>query len=137
MNQLINIVNRFIAKSADPIRDQQIAYIPRLINDQIDYIINYYILDGKRVPMNPSKQIFIKLKYLKFVSMNHRKYIKYNSGVFDMQDLVDKHIILPFIVFINGYFVPWEFINIVIDNDNYHLIINGNTSTHYASLCRN
>ena len=67
MNHIIETITNYKTKSADPIRDQQVAYIPRLADDMIDYVIPYYILEGRRVIANITNQMFVKLRYLKFV----------------------------------------------------------------------
>lgn len=137
MKHLIETVNRYKAKSADPIRDQQVAYIPRIQTDQIDYITSFYILEGKRIPVNITNQLFVKLKYLNYRSIGIRKFLQYRSGVFSMNDLVNGKIIIPFMVFINGWFIPWEYISIAIDCDMYHLIIDGSTDSHIEYMCKN
>ena len=137
MNSMIRTINRYKAKSADPIRDQQIAYIPRLQDDQIDYTVSHYIIEGKRFPVNITNQLFIKLRYLKFRSINVQKFLKYRSGKFSMQKLVDDKIIMPFMIFINGRFIPWEYISIIIDGDNYHIVIDGSSDNQIALMCRN
>ena len=137
MKHLIETVNRYKAKSADPIRDQQVAYIPRIQTDQIDFITSFYILEGKRIPVNITNQLFVKLKYLDYRSISIRKFLQYRSGVYNMHDLVNNKIIIPFMVFINGWFVPWEYLQIAIDSDIHHLIINGATNDHIARMCKN
>lgn len=136
MNSIIQTVNRYKAKSADPIRDQQVAYIPRIQDDQVDYTVSHYVIGGKRIPVNITNQLFIKLKYLKFRSIGIQKFLKYRSGEFAMQQLVDDKIIMPFMLFINGRFVPWEYITIAIDGDNYHIAIDGSSNVQLALMCR-
>lgn len=137
MNNIIDTITKYKTKSADPIRDQQIAYIPRLEPDQIEYTTRYYILEGQRIVSDISNQLFIKLRYLKFRPLDKQKMFEYKSGVFDIDDLVNDGIITPFILFINGYFIPWELISVAIDNNNYHIIINAGSNEHYIDLCQN
>lgn len=134
MNHIIETITNYKTKSADPIRDQQVAYIPRLVDDMIDYVIPYYILEGRRVIANVTNQMFVKLRYLKFVSMPPSRMLQYRHSINSMIDLVNNNIIIPFIVFINGYFIPWEYINIVMDADNYYIVFNGNQDKYYADL---
>lgn len=137
MNRVIDTINLYKTKSADPIRDQQTAYIPRIQNNQIDYTTSFYILDGKRIPVNITNQLFVKLKFLDFRSISIRRMSRYRSGVFKMVDLINDKVIIPFMLFINGAFIPWEYINIVIDSDIYHLIIDGSTNNHISNMCKN
>ena len=137
MNSIIQTINRYKAKSADPIRDQQVAYIPRIQDDQVDYIVSHYTIGGKRIPVNITNQLFIKLKYLKFRSISVRRFLKYRSGEFSMQKLVDDKIIMPFMLFINGRFIPWEYMTIVIDEGNYHITVDGSLNGQVALICRN
>lgn len=136
MNPIIQTVNRYKAKSADPIRDQQVAYIPRLQDDQIDYTVSHYNIGGKRIPVNITNQLFIKLRYLKFRSISIQKFLKYRSGEFNMQKLVDDKIIIPFMLFINGRFVPWEYMTIAIDGDNYYISVDGSSNGQLAVMCK-
>lgn len=134
MNHIIEAITSYKTKSADPIRDQQVAYIPRLANDMIDYVAPCYYLNGNRVIPNITNQMFVKLKYLKFIPTDPRKLLNYRNGIFSMSDLAKNKIIMPFMVFINGYFVPWEFTDIVIDSGHYYIVFNGEFDIYYANL---
>lgn len=137
MKSVIETITSYKTKSVGPIRDQQVAYIPRIQFDQIDYITPYYILDGKRIPVNITNQLFIKLKYLKFRSISNRKFLQYKFGVYSMNDLVNNKVIIPFMVFINGLFIPWDYLQIAANSDIYHLIIDGSTNAYIADICKN
>ena len=75
MKQIIENINSYKLKSADPLKNQQIAYIPTVNDDQIECMVFSYLIDGKRTLINQSTQACFKLHYLKFKPMLPRKYI--------------------------------------------------------------
>lgn len=122
MKQIIETINRYKAKSADHLNNQQIAYIPTVNSDQIECLINSYLIDGKRTIIDQANQVCFKLRYLNFKPMEPRKAIKYKNGSWSIADLVNDDVILPFILFINGVFIPWETITLAIGQENYYVI---------------
>lgn len=157
MTTIVDVINQYKAKSAVPIREQQLACIPKLETDQIEYIATHYFFEGKRVPVNITNQMFIKLKFMNFISYKKRtdkiprdpskldeykniptpKNTKYQAGIFPLQELVDNRVVVPFMLFINGWFIPWECIEVVFDSWMYYLIINGAENEQVLRLCKN
>ena len=150
MNSVMSTVSKYMTKSAPNLIEEQVVRIPRLETNIIDYVATHYFLNGARIPVNISKQLFIKLKFLRFRSYKKRivnangksiptaKFIKYHSGVFKLQEIVQDGIIYPFMLFINGYFIPWECISIVIEGDEiYHIVVDGTNNTQVVKLCKN
>lgn len=161
MSSLIDTVNWYKTLSADPIVNQQKAYIPRLETNQVEYIATHYIIDGKRIPVNITKQLLIKLRFLNFRSFRYRnfqnpedpekpwdmkstptkKFLDYDYGVFSMQELIDKKVIEPFMLFVNGWFIPWKFLTIVIADEMYYILIDateedGTVNEHFSRVCK-
>lgn len=123
MKQVIENINLHKLKSADSLKDQQIAYIPRLNKNQIECMVQSYLIDGKRTIIDQARQVCFKLKYLNFKSMPPRKSITFKNGIWDMRELIDSNVILPFMLFINGLFVTWDRIRIAIGQENYFLVV--------------
>ena len=61
-----DVVVKYRPNRVNDITDQQIAYIPRLEEDQVECSMPYYIYEGKKVAINPKKQVLFKLRYLHF-----------------------------------------------------------------------
>ena len=123
MTSIIRSINRYKAKSTKPLVDQQIAYVPMVVDDQIECTVQSYLIDGNRHIINQATQLCFKLRYLNFKYMPPRKFIKYKSGIWKLKYLVDNEVIYPFAIFINGAFIPWEAIDLAIGQDNYYLLI--------------
>lgn len=136
MKHIIENINRYKAKSVVPIKDQQIAYIPRVEKDQIDYTVPSYIVGGKVLPINQANQLAIKLKYLNFRHVHPKKLLKYQLGIFHFTDLINEKILYPFMLFVNGLFIPWELLDIAINNGNYFIIINAKSNSNFLESCR-
>lgn len=123
MSNITEAITKHKLNSADVLKDQQIAYIPTVDSDQVDYSCSSYLVDGNRNIINISCQACLKLKYLKLQPMPARKYIKYQSGIWTMPDLVSDKVVCPFLLFINGIFIPWETISIAMDQEQYYIVI--------------
>lgn len=123
MKQIIENINRYKLKSADPLRNQQITYIPTIDDDQIEYICSSYLISGKRTIINITNQACFKLRRLKLQPMPARKYIQYQSGIWTLEYLVEQKVVSPFMLFINGRFIPWETISIATAQENYYILI--------------
>lgn len=121
---LISNINEYKAKNADRLIDQQVAYIPRVEDGQIECSTPSYLLDGIRNIINPKIQVCLKLKYLRFKPMHPRKTIKYKSHMWDLKELIANNVLYPFMLFINGMFIPWDRIKVVLGLENYYLLIN-------------
>ena len=130
---IIKNINAYKAKSADKLKDQQIAYIPTLETDQIECTVSSYILDGQRRIFDQSKYLCIKLKYLKFMHIAPRVHLQHINKSWSMEYLVSNSIIHPFAVFINGYCIPWSMISVVIGYDMYYLMIDLSVSSAIAA----
>lgn len=131
-----DVVVKHRPSRVNDITDQQIAYIPRWEEDQIECSMPYYVFEGRKVALNPKEFIIFKLRYLRFnENMNSIKRRNYRSCNEPLMKLIDKAILRPFMFFINGLFIPWIAIRIVIDNDNYYLIVEGSRAKGLYSLC--
>ena len=124
MKHIIDSINSYKARSAGPLKNQQKAYIPTVVDDQIECTVQSYLIDGHRTIMNQTKQICFKLKYLNFKPMPPRKSIKFKFGIWPMLYLVEEDVIFPFALFINGRFIPWQAIQLAIGQENYYLVVN-------------
>lgn len=123
MKQIIENINRYKLKSADPLRNQQITYIPTIDDDQVEYSTSNYLISGNRDIIDISCQACLKLRRLKLQPMPARKYIKYQSGIWFLEELIDDKVVSPFMLFINGVFIPWETIKIATAQEQYYIVI--------------
>lgn len=136
MKSIIESINLHKKKSVVPIVDNQMAYIPTVEDDQIEYMPFYYIIEGKRYLINQGNQCCFRLRYLRKKTMPPRKALRFRHGRWPMQYLVDDEVIYPFMLFVNGRFIPWEMISIVTSQDNFSIIVNTGNNVNYISLVR-
>lgn len=137
MTQITDVIRDHVAKGLIPLKDQQIAYIPRLSDDQIEYSIQSYLRNGVRRRINPSNQLCLKLRYLKFMDITPRTFYEYRNNEWSMNTLVNNGIIHPFALFIDGRFIPWEMITLYIaEENNYFLMINAQNYDSYIPLIK-
>lgn len=123
MNQILEVINNCRTRSEGYLVDNQIAFIPRLNKDQIDYLCYSYFIDGKLhryIPQGP--KCCFKLKYLHFKMRNRRAY-RYISGIHSLIDLVKNNVIYPISLFMNGKFIPWDIIFITISDEKYYMMV--------------
>lgn len=148
MSNVIDTINRYKAKSADLLQSQQEAYIPRL-EDQIEYVTQAYTINNQRVVINQMYHVCFKLKYLKWGTASkttidtyldykkkksvgiddmsiYNEYVKMNGLEYNMKDLVNNKIIRPFLLFIDGVFIPWEIMYIHLSREQSYLTVKTN-----------
>ena len=132
-----DVVIKYRPNRVNDITDQQIAYIPRLEEDQVECSMPYYIYEGKKVAINQKKQILFKLRYLHFNDkMNSIKRRNYRSCRFTLLDLINKKVLKPFMLFINGIFISWTIMSIIINNDDCYLMIDFDKAREISNLCQ-
>lgn len=124
MNHIIENINEYKTRSHEYLKNQQICYIPTIEEDQILYSVENYYIDNIFYRVEQKEQICFKLNYIKFKPLSTRDALNYRIGIFSFSDLIDNNIIYPFMLFINGYFIPWKYLKIGLDEDNYYLIFN-------------
>lgn len=134
MKQITDLISRYRTKSAKYLLDNQIAYIPTINNDQINYLCYNYFVDGKLIRyVAQGPKCCFKLRYLK-LRPKTRKNAKYFTGIHSISDLVDNKVIYPFMLFINGKFIPWELLSITTGQENYYLVVDS-TDTNFSHDC--
>lgn len=135
--KLDRLISDYKARSADPIRDQQTAYIPTLNDEIIECTINFYSIQGVEYSIDPSKQILIKMNYIRYATSDYTLLCNYRFGKFKMEDLIANKIIMPFVIFINGIFIPWDYISIITDGDTSYLLIEMDGTFPSFNTCMN
>lgn len=133
-NDIIQVINNHKIKSAKPIVDNQITYIPTVEDNQIECTVPRYLIDGKRIPVNPIGECCFRLYYLRFQSIPPRVANNHKNGVWGLEYLVNNGILYPIMVFINGYFIPWDNIEIGLCQDKYHMHIHAYSNQQVLSV---
>ena len=136
MKSILDTITAHKKKSVKPIVDNQMTYIPTVEPNQVEYMTFDYLEDGMRRIVNQTKQVCFRLRYLKLKPMMPRKALEYACGKWSMTELVDNEVIYPFMMFINGRFIPWNLITISMSQDNNFVIVDASPDWHYLALIR-
>ena len=137
MNNIIQDINLYKARSADKLKSQQTAYIPVVNNDQIECTVQSYIMGNRRYPVNPFDQVCFKLRYIElFPSVKIKDLHQYQHSKDIVTKLIINKIIRPFMLFINGYMIPWGIIDISLCEEEIYLTVNSSKNYNFFSLTR-
>lgn len=136
MKKIIDTINGCKKKSTVPIIDNQIAYIPTFEDNQIEYMTFDYYRDGQLSIVHQSYEACFKLRYTKFKFMEPRKFCRYVSGSWSMDDLVNDEVIEPFMLFINGRFIPWNIISLHHHCGNYYILVDTALDNNFTPIIR-
>lgn len=106
--------------------DQHLPAIPiradHLLKKQVTA---YSASDRKRALLNPATRLAIELDEVKFMPMFSRQYKVLQDSDSPVLDLIEYDIMKPFMLFVNGYFIPLEYIHLVGSYGKYYLIVWG------------
>ena len=114
MSNIIQSIKQFAGLSTDRLINQQSAYIPRIDNSFIEYIGYRYILNGVEYKSSTTGDILFKVRYDFVRSINKPIAI----GEYDMERVLGSKNIPLFLLFIDGIFIPYDIMKLVVDDYN-------------------
>lgn len=114
MSNIIQSIKQFAGLSTDRLINQQSAYIPRIDNNFIEYIGYRYILNGVEYKSSTTGDILFKARYDFVRSINKPIAI----GEYDMESVLGSKNIPLFLLFIDGIFIPYDIMKLVVDDYN-------------------
>ena len=114
MSNIIQSIKQFAGLSTDRLINQQSAYIPRIDNNFIEYIGYRYILNGVEYKSSTTGDILFKVRYDFVRSINKPIII----GEYDMESALKSKNIPLFLLFIDGIFIPYDIMKLVVDDYN-------------------
>ena len=112
MSNIIQSIKQFAGLSTDRLINQQSAYIPRIDNNFIEYIGYRYILNGVEYKSSTTGDILFKVRYDFVRSINKPIAV----GEYDMESALETKNIPLFILFIDGIFIPYDIMKLVVDD---------------------
>lgn len=133
-SDVIKNINYYKAKSCDKLRDEQISLMPTIDENQIECTVQSYIMDNKRILINQTEQLCLRLKYITYNPIGVKKRYEYTNVNVPLTDLVDNKIIRPFALFINGLCIPYENISVSICPEAVYLILNLKEPSGFENL---
>lgn len=114
MSNIIQSIKQFAGLSTDRLINQQSAYIPRIDNNFIEYIGYRYILNGVEHKSSTTGDILFKVRYDFVRSINKPIAV----GEYDMESVLGSKNIPLFLLFIDGIFIPYDIMKLVVDDYN-------------------
>ena len=127
MKNVIDNIVKYRSKSIDKLKSEQLAYIPNIAENQIDYTVRSYLFNGKRILINQATQICFRLNYLRIKPIANKTLMRYmnpiNRDSVPVLELFNNGIICPFILFINGLYIPYEIMSISIGPEASYLLV--------------
>jgi hypothetical protein len=127
MNQVVlDTITALKSNTRTSLKYQQTALTPIRDDNFIECRTMEYIYNGNRTILNPNIEVGYRCRYMYLRPMDVRKYIEYNVVDDRLEVLVNEGVIYPFLLFINGRFVPWSMIRVILSNENYFLVIEAN-----------
>ena len=114
MSNIIQSIKQFAGLSTDRLINQQSAYIPRIDNNFIEYIGYRYILNGVEHKSSTTGDILFKVRYDFVRSINKPIAV----GEYDMESALKSKNIPLFLLFIDGIFIPYDIMKLVVDDYN-------------------
>lgn len=114
MSNIIQSIKQFAGLSTDRLINQQSAYIPRIDNNFIEYIGYRYILNGVEHKSSTTGDILFKVRYDFVRSINKPIAV----GEYDMESALETKNIPLFLLFIDGIFIPYDIMKLVVDDYN-------------------
>lgn len=118
-------------------KDEHLKVIPKKADDLLSKQVFLYCgLDRKPVIFNPANCVCIELNDVKFMSMLARRFRRLQDSDTPVIDLIERNMIYPFILIINGRFIPWESINLISSYGKYYFFIHDLPSMDFTRLVR-
>lgn len=117
--------------------DEHLHVIPYRADELLTaQVFTYYASDRKRTIFNPAICVCIELNEVKFMSMLARTFLKLQDSDTPVVDLIEYLKIYPFILIINGRFIPWECINLIASYGKYYFFIHDLPSMDLTRVVR-
>lgn len=121
-------INDFIVKmkseTAHVKRNQRLYAIPKRLDGlRARQVFYYYTHDRIRHALNQANEICIEIDSIKPFSMVPVDYKNFQSSITPLIDLIDYNKIYPIMLFLDGRFIPWECIDLIVSYEKYYLFI--------------
>lgn len=137
MNRIIEAINTHKHKSTIPIIDNQIAYTPLVEDAQVEYMCFNYLIGSDRKLVNQGLEACFRMHFIKEKFMPPRKAVEYSVGEWEYTHLVDNLVLQPFMLFINGRFIPWDLIRVARTREINYVIVDTSKNGNFTPLIRN
>lgn len=130
-----DLITMYKSERSEAKLGQQLFAIPRKENDMIQsQVFYYYVGDRRRTAVDFTCEICLHLNYLKTKSVTARQYLALQESTTPMEDLINNDLIHPFLLFIGGYFIPWENITVIASQEEYDLLVHGLSAEYFDKI---
>ena len=115
--------------------DEHLYAIPQRADDLlVKQVFTYYASDRKPIIFNPATSFCIELDAVKFFPMLSRAYRNLQDSTTPIVDLIEYQKIYPFMLFVNGRFIPWENMKLIVYKEKYYFFVE--FSQEEMNFCR-
>lgn len=105
---------------------QQLYAIPQKDNKMIKSQEYYYYTQSRvRTAVDFKREVCLELNYVKFKELTAKQYKDIQGSTHGLEELFQKEYLFPFLVFINGRMIRWEYISLICVTEKYYLLIQG------------
>lgn len=126
MSTVIDLITKFKSERPEAKLGQHLYAIPQrddeMIHSQAFY---YYVGSRRRVAVDFKKEICLHLNHLKIKDIGPRKYKAFQESMTPLENLISNEYVFPFLLFINGRMIRWEYITVIVTTERYDLLIRG------------
>lgn len=130
MSIITDLVTKFRNERPEAKLGQQLYAIPQKDNKMIKSQEYYYYTPSRiRTAVDFKCEACLELNYVKFKEVTAKQYKDIQTSIHGLEELFEKDYIFPFLVFINGRMVRWEYISLICVTEKYYLLIRGMDQT--------
>lgn len=130
MSRITDLIVKLKSERPEAKLGQQLYAIPQKENDMIaGQSFYYYVGDRRRTAVNFQNEIGLHLNWLKFKRVTPLQYRNLQDSMTPMEELISRDYIYPFLLFINGRMIRWEYITIIVTQERYDILISGMNQT--------
>ena len=106
---------------------EHLTYIPRRDDSAIVGQVAYYENPDSRLRtmVNFMEDFCIEFDYILMQNLAPREYKVIQESIYSATEMIQKNYIHPFLLIVNGRFIPWEYITIISVTEKYYMLVHG------------
>lgn len=126
MSIITDLVTKLRNERPEAKLGQQLYAIPQKANDMIKCQEYYYYTPSRvRTAVNFVCEACLELNYIKTKELSAKQYKDLQQSEHSLEELFEKDYLFPFLVFVNGRMIRWEYISLICVTEKYYLLIRG------------
>ena len=135
MTNTADLVTKLKSERLEAKLGQHLYAIPRhdtsIIREQVIY---YHTASRVRTHVDFTKEFCIELNHVHYKEISAKQYKDLQESEHTLEYLFSNDLVYPFLVFVNGYMIRWEYIKLIAVTEKYYLLIQGMDPTDFAEV---